>query len=407
MPLLFPASLLLLLAAGPGDPFRDISFDDARAAAEKEKKLVVVDFQSAQSEASKRFEKLTIPSSGVRSFLKTKVVAIRVDLASAGELAARFRVETAPTVLFVDALGLEVDRYVGYLEPQRFLDQARGTLAGKDGIARARAKIAAGEKDPRVRLELAQLLIDRGRNAEALEELLVCFDRGAIDDPKFAETRSTEVLERIHRLGQVWPDALAKLAERSDAAAKRIVEGSTDPRDVDAAIRIDEALGRVDRLLKLYDRLKAMPEAAEVRKQLAPHVVVVLMADRRYAEALECIGDPAAEVEKKIAACAEVEKKGAAQAEAARSCRRDVVGSGAACFEALLGTGQTEKADALLNRLLAFEPKLATYETLMNHTMRVGARKKAIEIGWRGVADLPAPEDKARLREVLAALPEK
>ena len=83
------------------------------------------------------------------------------------------------------------------------------------------------------------------------------------------------------------------------------------------------------------------------------------------------------------------------------------MGSGAAYFEALLGTGQTEKADALLNRLLAFEPKLATYETLMNHTMRVGARKKAIEIGWRGVADLPAPEDKARLREVLAALPEK
>ena len=401
---LFPA--LFLVALGT-DPFRELSFDDALAAAQKEKKVVVVDFQSAKSEASQKLEKMTIATSGVKAFLKGKVVAIRVDLASAGELAARFRVETAPTVLFVDAQGLEIDRYVGYLEPQKFVDQARGTLAGKDGIARARAKMAAGDENPRVRLELAQLLIDRGRNAEALDELLVCYDRGAIDDPTFAEMRSTEVLTRIHRLGQVWPDALTKLAERSDAAAKRILDGSTDPKDVDEAIRIDEELGRVERLMKLYDRLKAKPEAADVRKQLAPHVVVVLLADRRYAEALECIGDPAAEVEKRIAACTELEKKGAAQAEAAQKCRRDVVWSGAEFFEALLGTGQTEKADALLNRLLAFEPKVGTYETLMNHTVRAGAQKKAVEIGWRGVADLPAQADKARLREVLAALPEK
>jgi len=394
----------IALAAFAADPFRDLSFDDALAAAQKEKKVVVVDFHSAKSEASRRLEKLTIPASGVKAFLKGKVVAIRVDLASAGELAARFRVETAPTLLFVDAQGLEIDRYVGYIDPQRFVDQARGTLAGKDGIARARAKIAGGNKDPRVRLELAQLLIDRGRNSEALEELLVCYDRGAIDDPTFAGMRSTEVLTRIHRLGQVWPDALVKLAERSDAAAKRVLEGSTNAGDVEEAIRIDEELGRVERLMKLYDRLKAKPEAAEARKQLAPHVVVVLLADRRYAEALECIGDPAVEIEKRIAACAEVERKGADQIEAARKCRGDVVWSGAGYYEALLGSGQTEKADALLNRLLGFEPKVGTYETLMNHTVRAGAQKKAIEIGWRGVADLPGQADKTRLREVLAGL---
>jgi hypothetical protein len=238
-----------------------VTFEDALAAAQVEKKLVVVDFQSADSEASKRLEKMTIPESRVKSFLQKKVVAIRVDLAASKELAARFRVESAPTVLFVDAQGLEVDRYVGFLEPGRFADQARGTLAGKDALFRAKARIAAGEKNPRARLELAQLFVDRGMHAEALEQLLVCFDRGAIDDPTFAETRSTEVLRKIHRLGQVWPDALAKLAERSDAAAKKVLAGSTDPNDVDEAIRIDEELGRVERLTALYDKLKPKPEA--------------------------------------------------------------------------------------------------------------------------------------------------
>lgn len=404
MPLLLPASLLLLLAAPPADPFRNLTFDDALAAAAKERKLVVVDFHSAKSEASKRLEKMTIAESGVRSFLKSKVVAIRVDLAAAEELAARFRVESAPTLLFVDAQGLEVDRYVGFLEPRRFLDQARGTLAGKDGIARARAKIAAGDKNPRTRLELAELLIGRGKHEEALVELLVCFDRGAIDDPTFGETRWTEVLTRIHRLGQVWPDALQKLGERSDAAAKRIVAGSQDSGDVELAIRIDVELGRVERLMRLYDGLRSKPEAAEVRKRIAPHVVVVLLADHRYADALECVGDPAAELEKRIAACAEPAKQEGADVE---RCRRDAVSVGAEYFEITLGAGRIEQADALVERLLKFEPKVGTYEKIMDHAVRARAPKKAAVIGRRGVAELPAPADKARLRVALSGLPER
>jgi thioredoxin-related protein len=399
MSLLLPASLLLLLAAQRSDPFRNLTFDDSLAAAGKEKKLVVVDFHSAKSEASKRLEKMTIGESGVRNFLKSKVVAIRVELESAEELASRFRVESAPTLLFVDADGLEVDRYAGFLEPRRFLEQARGTLAGKDGIARARAKIAAGDKDPRTRLELAELLIGRGKHEEALVELLVCFDRGAIDDPTFADARWTEVLTRIHRLGQVLPDALLRLGERADAASRRIVAGSQTADDLDVAIRIDVQLGRVERLVMLYDGLRSKPEAAEARKRIAPHVVVVLLADHRYAEALECVGDPSAELEKRIAACAESEDK--------ERCRRDAVTVGTEYFEIALGAGQTEKANALVDRLLKYEPKVGTYEKLMDHAVRAGKSKKAAEIGRRGVSEVTAPADKARLRVALSALPER
>ena len=397
--MLLAASLLLVLAAPPADPFRPIGFDEALVAAAREKKLVLVDFHSAASEASKRLEKMTLGESGVRSFLKTKVVAIRAELAASTELAEKFRVESAPTLLFVDAQGLEVDRYVGFLEPRKFLEQARGTLAGKDGIARARAKIAAGSKDPRVRLELAELLIGRGKHEEALAELLVCFDRGAIDDPTFAETRSTVVLTRLHRLGQVWPEALARLAERSDAAAKRVVDGSGGMPDVDEAIRIDVELGRVERLTRLYDRLKAKPEAAEARKRIAPHVVVVMLADHRYKDALECVGDPAIALEKRIVAC---DAK-----DAAESCRRDAVARGAELFEIALGAGQDEAANALVDRLVKFEPKVGTYEKLMDHAVRARAPKKAAEIGRRGVGELKTPADQARLRVALSELPER
>ena len=230
-------------------------------------------------------------------------------------------------------------------------------------------------------------------------ELLVCFDRGAIDDPTFSETRWTEVLTRIHRLGQVWPDALLKLGERSDAAAKRIAGGSQDTTDVDLAIRIDVELGRVEHLMRLYDGLRSRPEAVETRKRIAPHVVVVLLADHRYAAALEAVGDPAAELEKRIAGCKETADM--------ERCRRDAVSVGAEYFEIALGAGQVEKANALVDRLLAFEPKVGTYEKLMDHAVRARQPKKAAEIGRRGVDAVPAPADKARLRVALSGLPER
>jgi hypothetical protein len=43
----------------------------------------------------------------------------------------------------------------------------------------------------------------------------------------------------------------------------------------------------------------------------------------------------------------------------------------------------------------------------MDHAVRAGKSKKAAEIGRRGVNEVTAPADKARLRVALSALPER
>jgi thioredoxin-related protein len=397
------------LARSGDSPFRDLGFAAALEVAQKEKKLVFVAFQSTTSEASRRLERMTIPESRVRAFLKGKVVAIRVDLQAATELAEKYRVDSAPTLLFVDELGLEVDRYVGYLDPSRFVSQARGTLEGKDAVFRAKARIDAGEKDPRVRFELAELLIDRGRHADALEQLLVCFDRGEADDPTFKDIRSARVLTRIQRLGQVFPTALDELARRANAAAKRVLEKGARLEDVDEAILIEGKLGNVDRLRQLYDALRGKPEGLDARKRLGPHVVVVLLADRRYAEALECLGSPLETLRARIAAHNDIVDHGIPEggAETFERYRRDIVAWGTEAYEIALGAGKPELAEVLAAEILAFESKVGTYVQLVKHAVRAGFPEVAAEIGRQGLDAQLSPADKIRLREAMSGMPKK
>jgi hypothetical protein len=404
------APFLLLLAAFPGDPFRDLPFEKAIAAARNEKKLLVLDFRSASSEASQRLDTLTFPESRVRTFLTEKVVAIRVDLDPESELARRFHVQSAPTIVFVDpgGSGTEIDRAGGYLEPRSFLSQARDTLAGRDALFRARARVAANAKSPRLHLELAQLLLGRGIHSEALEQLLWCFDHGPENDPSFTETRSNAVLTEILRLGQAYPTALEELAHRSDAAGARILKGSERAGDIADVILLDEKLARLDRLTAIYDSLRQRPERIDARRQLAPHVLVVLLTDRRYADALECVGDPAADLEKRMAACAEIEKKGSPAPDPALDrCRRETVRVGSEYCEILLGVGKSDSAAAIVELLLAFDPRVGTYAKLMESAVRAGASLKAAEMGRRGIASKLPPADKVRLKILVSELPER
>lgn len=408
--LMLAASLLLALAAFPGDAFRTVSFESALAAAKKEKKLVVVAFASAASEESRKLEKTTLADSRVRAFLAERVVAIRVELEREEDLARRLRVEAVPTVLFVDAEGAELDRLTGFLEPQRFLSIARGSLQGKDALARARARVAADAKDVRARLEIARILLDRGSHAEALAELLWCFDHGAEGDPAFAAERTTTLLSEIARLGQAFPAALEQLVMRSNAAAERIRSGAMRPRDVEDVLAIDDKLSRSDHAVGLYDALKERPELAEARRRLAPLVLVVLLTDHRYADAIEAVGDPAAEFEKRTAALVEAEKAAGAQApagggeELARR-RRDTLRTGCEYYEMLLGARRAAEAAKVLDRVLAFDARVGTYEKLIDHAMRANQPIVAREVGRRGVLSGLSKPDKARLRTVIAGLP--
>ena len=99
-------------------PFRELSFDAARAAAKAEDKLVFIDFYTTWCEPCKRLDKDTWTDAVVGKLVGDKAVALKLDAEKEGRaVAQRFKVEAYPTLLLLKADGTEVDRIIGYRDP--------------------------------------------------------------------------------------------------------------------------------------------------------------------------------------------------------------------------------------------------------------------------------------------------
>src|SRR4029078_9147106 len=119
MKCLLPALLVVVLAvpATAEDPaklpnkdtaFRALTYDKAIEAAKKEKKIVMVDFSTSWCGFCKKLDAETFSNHKVKSFLKEKTIAIKVDGDKEKALVAKYKVPGYPTLVFVDGDGKEV-----------------------------------------------------------------------------------------------------------------------------------------------------------------------------------------------------------------------------------------------------------------------------------------------------------
>ena len=105
-------------------------FDEALAAASTSRTLVMVDFYTDWCTWCKHLDKDTFSDAAVQAEL-AGLVAIKVNAEKGGKaLAARFKIDGYPTVVFTDGAGVEVDRLVGYFPPDKFISEVRRIRAG-------------------------------------------------------------------------------------------------------------------------------------------------------------------------------------------------------------------------------------------------------------------------------------
>lgn len=102
---------------------------DALQRASGERKLVMVDFYTDWCRWCRKLDETTYADSRVRQALGS-VIAVKLDAEKEGRKdAVRYRVDGYPTVLFLDASGVEVGRIPGYLPPGPFLEELQDILA--------------------------------------------------------------------------------------------------------------------------------------------------------------------------------------------------------------------------------------------------------------------------------------
>ena len=115
--------------AGGGVWFKGDETQAAASAAERDT-LVMMEFYTDWCSWCRRLETETFADPRVMALLE-ELVPMRVNAEGKGEhLARRYGVDSYPTVVFVSPEGHEVDRILGYLPPEPFIDQTERIRAG-------------------------------------------------------------------------------------------------------------------------------------------------------------------------------------------------------------------------------------------------------------------------------------
>jgi len=210
-------------------PFSNLSFAAASKQAAQTGKIVLVDFYTTWCGPCKLLDKTTWTDTAVIQLLEQKTVALRIDAEKEAALAQRYKIQAYPSVLLIKPDGTEIDRLVGYKEPQAFIEDFNAALSGKDSISRAKDKlVAAGTNDPNARMQFGVALAQKGKDAEALTEYLWCFDHGLEASPAFVGVRVSFLLMNIKNLAVHYPPAQQALVTRRDESQAKVAAGSTD-----------------------------------------------------------------------------------------------------------------------------------------------------------------------------------
>src|SRR5262249_52971191 len=104
--------------------FHRISLDQALSKAKADKKLVMIDFYADWCGPCQMLDDTTWKDSKVRSWLREKAVAIKVDVDKEKSITNKYNVNSFPTLMFLKPDGSEIGRLVGFHSPEEFLEEA-------------------------------------------------------------------------------------------------------------------------------------------------------------------------------------------------------------------------------------------------------------------------------------------
>ncbi len=369
-----------LISAGIGfvalnlfaEPFSDLSFDAALQKAAQTHKIVLVDFYTTWCGPCKLLDKNTWTDADVIKLLQQQTVPLRIDAEKETNLASRFQIEAYPTVLLVKPDGTELDRLVGYREPKTFMADFQAALSGKDSIARAKEKLTTGgTNNPMLRMQYARSLAEKGKNAEALDEYLWCFDHGNEASPAFVGVRLSFLLNDIKALAVHYPAAGQALVSRRDQSQAKIASGTDDPQTAFELVRLNEALGQNEKNLAFFYML---PAGSPTRRVVASLIIDQLLAARRYSDILNG-QDAKAEFAQRVDTFNRVQGSlngSPAKDTLEKSLRQNTVAFGAQYFEALAGVKSDEEGKELAQQILKFDASAATHTTLAAAAERAG-----------------------------------
>lgn len=424
--LAYVAMVCPALPAFAEGPFKDLSYDDALRLAEKEKKIVVIDFYTTWCGPCKMLDRSTWKDEDVLDWFKNKAVGLKIDAEKEKALAKKFKVSAYPTIILIKADGAEIDRLTGYRNAEDFPAAVEASLNGKGSLARAKDAADEEPKDPSVQMDYAQELARRGKHEEALKIYLWCFDEGEKHSRSFSGVRISFLLSAIVRLGDQYPPALDALRERRDRNEETILSGferkhgnnertSSRSRETSGrharcasvpekkreaacdAVYISKNLEEVERALAFYDKLRALGDRTQPIRACMMMILFDPLADAgRYKDIIADGGDPLEEIDQQLSMWSmekRMYKKDKDRGKEMLEMRMEyLIKRVARNYEVLVGAGEFDDAETAAKKILEFEKSARSYNALINGALRARSLELAEELASEANKTLPEDE---------------
>jgi hypothetical protein len=292
----------------------------------------------------------------------------RAALATATQEQAALSAELGKMDARVQAESARVQR--AETENARLLVVAENMKTAAAGVAPAAVegeRVTSGMVISRWRR--AQQLAKDGDPAEALKEVLWCYDVGMLQISSMSAVRSSSGTSTLAKLGERYPAALDALRERRDKARERVMADASDYPAVSEFGSINRALKDEAASIALYDQL---PAGDRRRSTLAGISYEYLVQNQRYKDAIE--GRPYSNISSHFESMLEVRPAaGLPNPEQIEKRQREsLIASTTRSIEALAGVGQLANARSLAQRLLAYDNTETTKALIQKHVERAG-----------------------------------
>lgn len=297
MLLMFIISAVLNGAATAEPPavFTDKTFEQARAEAVKDAKLLIVDMTADWCQPCKMMDRTTWVAPEVISWINERAIAIQVDVDRQRDTATELNIRAMPTVIvFKD--GEEFDRIVGYRDAEGLLAWLNGVGEGRRAIDAVRESAGSREGDGEVnieaRYELASELVWEKKLDEATEEFVWLWDNMLKHDQAMYGVRLSFMVSDMRELAQAHPPALKAFTKLRDREQKAVYEGAASRENVVDWIHLNDVIGDDQAVLKWYDRVKSDPKFGAILDRVAEDIFDLLIERRRWADAGYALRDP-------------------------------------------------------------------------------------------------------------------